>query len=173
MIYYLKPWDEGFIEGLVKSRLFVPIFSRGAINHATNNRSNITLLKADSAVDNFLLEQRLALELNKRSMIELISPIMIGDFDKTTGKYANYFASGSHPNLTGVAHIIVDEIEKSVSSELDRLSLGLPMIDNATVKSIIDAILKNQGSFLIGDQDAGFDEIVAKISKAVGDKNVV
>ena len=97
---------------------------------------------------------------------------MIGDFDVTTGKYQNYFASGSHPNLSNVAHVVVNEIEKSVTSELDRLSLGLPMIDNCSVKDTIDAILKNQGSFLIGEQDIGFDEIVKKISDAISVKTV-
>ena len=64
-------------------------------------------------------------------MIELISPIMIGDLDDTTKEYSHYFSSGCHPNLVTVANVVVQEIEKSVTAELDRLSLGLPMIDNS------------------------------------------
>ena len=41
------------------------------------------------------------------------------------------------------------------------------MLDNCSVKDTIDAILKNQGSFLVGEKYAGFDEIVDKIKKAV------
>jgi serine/threonine protein kinase len=167
LLEFGKPWDEGFVDGLCKSRIFLPIFSRGAINHDTNTRSNLTMLTSSSPVDNFLLEQRLALELSKRGLIELISPVMIGDFDMLTGTYNNYFASGSHPNLSNSSTVIVDSIEQIVLSELDRQSLGLPLIDLVSVKSVVDSILKNQGCFIVGEKEVTFNELVVKIDNAV------
>ena len=181
-----KPWDEGkrifirsfiihlliinnklgFVDGLLKSRIFVPLFSRGAINHPTNKRQNISELTTTSPVDNFLLEQRLALELNKRELIELISPIMVGDCDEMTNTYNNYFGGGCHPVTKDV---VVEEIEKRIVSELDRQSLGLPLFEELGVKSIIDAIFKNQGCFIVGSLDESIDKIVSSITQAKQD----
>ena len=154
------------MDGLLKSRIFVPLFSRGAINHPYNRRQNISELKTDSPIDNFLLEQRLALELNKRGLIELVSPIMIGDCEESTNMFNNYFESGCHPNTKDV---VVEEIEKRIISELDRQSLGLPLFDNLGVKTIIDTIFKNQGCFIVGSLDESVEKIVSSITQAKHD----
>ena len=78
----------------MRSRIFVPILSRGAINDAKSTRQNFALLTKDSVCDNVLLEHRLALELRDRKLIEKIYPIMIGDYEDMTQSYSNYFASG-------------------------------------------------------------------------------
>ena len=153
-----QPWDEGFIDGLCKSRIFVPIYSRGAINDDAAVRQNITKLTIDSPVDNFLLEQHIAIELRKRNLIELISPIMVGDFDTQTDSYSHYFGSQCHPNLSNVADLVVNSVNTAVAQELDRQSMGLPMLDHPTVQSIIDIILKNQGCFVVGDRESSFNE---------------
>ena len=85
---------------LCKSRVFVPILSRKAF---VNQSQNILTLNNTSPIDNVLLEYRLAAELQQRNMIELVCPIMIGDYDESNKTYANYFKSGSHPSLNNVA----------------------------------------------------------------------
>ena len=152
------------MDGLLKSRIFVPLFSRGAINHPTKSRQNISYLKTDSPIDNFLLEQRLALELNKRGLIELISPIMIGDCDELTKNYNNYFGGGCHPSMNDV---VVEKIEETIIKELDRQSLGSPLFDNLGVKTIIDNIQKNQGCFIEGSLNDSIEKIVGNITQAI------
>ena len=66
------PWEEGFCEGMMKSRAFVPLLSRRAL-------VNFEHLNEGSSCDNVLLEYRLAQELRVSGFIEKIYPVMIGD----------------------------------------------------------------------------------------------
>ena len=50
-------WDDGFVQGLARSTVFVPLISRGATEPMTR-------IAAD-AVDNVLLEWNLALRLHE------------------------------------------------------------------------------------------------------------
>ena len=112
---------KGFIDGLFKSRVFVPILSREAF---VNKSQNILSLTNTSPIDNVLLEYRLAEELQTRHMIDLVCPIMIGDYDEVNNTYANYFKSGSHPSLNSVAEVFVNTIESRAVEILDMQSLG-------------------------------------------------
>ena len=114
-----------------------------------SKNQNILNLSNNSPIDNVLLEYRLASELQKRNLIELVCPIMIGDFDEKNNSYANYFKSGSHPALKTVADVVVNNIEKRVIEVLDSQSLGMPLIDEASIKDILDNITKNQGILLL------------------------
>lgn len=76
-----KNWKEGFCAGLINSKLFLPLFSKMAINHPTVTRQNFSHLTVDSSCDNLFLEQRFALELLKIGLLEHIFPVLIGDFD--------------------------------------------------------------------------------------------
>ena len=69
------PWEDGFCDGLVKSGIFLPLLSRGAINHATSARQSFPLLTEDSACDNVLLEYRLALELREMGLVSKVIPL--------------------------------------------------------------------------------------------------
>ena len=88
--------------------MFVPLLSRNAF---VNNNQNISNLTTSSPIDNVLLEYRIAAELQTRNMIELICPVMIGDYERDSNTYNNYFKCGSHPNLSTVATVVVDSIE--------------------------------------------------------------
>jgi len=74
-----KNWKEGFCAGLVNSRIFVCLLSKGAINSPNFSRQNISTLTSDSPCDNLFLEHRLALELKQLGMIEVVYPILIGE----------------------------------------------------------------------------------------------
>ena len=67
-----EDWEENFCRGLVKSRVFLPLYSRNAINHPTYARQSFALLTPNSNCDNMFLEQRLALELRDRGLIEKV-----------------------------------------------------------------------------------------------------
>ena len=115
----------------MKSRIFLPILSRNAINNDNNTRSNFRKLTKYSKCDNVLLEYNLALELRERGLIELVYPVMIGDkvidleaqktLDVTNNSisnkddedflndnndfYGNYFRNGCHPNLSDITFV--------------------------------------------------------------------
>lgn len=72
--------DKKLMHGLLRSRVFIPIMSRNAINNPSNEYNNLSkLTESTPYVDNLLLEYRLALELKRRGLIEVIYPILVGD----------------------------------------------------------------------------------------------
>jgi hypothetical protein len=147
----LKPgesWEEGFCNGLLKSKIFLPILSRGGINDAEYPKCNFSMLRSDSPCDNVLLEHQLALELYARGLVEKIFPIMVGDCsDKTACQYGNYFKDGCDPKVeegvTVEANIVLLE------SHLNRLCLGTPIIEDMTVASTKTSIMVNQGMICV------------------------
>ena len=68
-------WEQGFCEGLVSSRAFVPLLSRDAINHPDKTWQNFSKLTAkQSNCDNVFLDHRLAVELQGLGLIEKMFP---------------------------------------------------------------------------------------------------
>lgn len=72
-------WQDAFAEGLITSRLFIPIFSKESIASPSDSRRNWSKLTALSDCDNVLLENRIALEAHARGLIEFIFPIFVGE----------------------------------------------------------------------------------------------
>jgi hypothetical protein len=66
------PWEQGFCDGLVQSRVFVPPLARGALQ-------NLPAITADAPCDNVLLEYRLAQEFRGLGLLEFVFPVFIGD----------------------------------------------------------------------------------------------
>ena len=152
------PWEEGFCNGLAKSRAFVPLLSRDAIKHPTIDNQNFEKLSKDSRCDNVFLEHRLALELRSMGLIERIYPVMIGD--KQGGHYSSYFQSGCHP---AAPDVYVDSIETKVREHLERQGLGAPLESNVTVKKVLSDITSNQGGFIEGIDEVAFLSVVDTI----------
>ena len=149
----LKPgesWEEGFCDGLVKSRVFIPLLSRGAINHETKDSQSFSRKTVNSPCDNVLLEHTLALEFQFRGLVEKIYPLMLGDvvFNPTTEqkKYENYFATGCHPSIEG--GVVVSSVQRKLSEHLNRQCLGSALLEAMSVKQVLDAITINQVSVL-------------------------
>jgi hypothetical protein len=161
-----EPWEVGFANGLVNSSILVPLLSRGALNHPTNDRSNVTKLSKTSLCDNVLLEYRFGMELKDREMLDLIYPILIGDKD-ANGVYTNYFGSGCHPNLSTVDTVVVDKIEDKLYEHLGNHALGSPMVDNVSVAEILNGITANQGGFVMGTLDEACQKIDVDIKNMV------
>ena len=166
------PWEEGFCDGLVNSKAFLPILSRGAINHPTNDRQNFSKLTNDSYCDNVLLEYRLALELKCFGLIEFIYPVMIGDHQNVhcieDNRYTNYFTDGCHPK---VSEMKVTAIEDKLREHLSRQGLGEPLIIHNTVKDTLNEITACQGGFVQGDGYEAFDNIIKSILQMILNKN--
>ena len=138
------PWDDGFCRGLVRSRVFMPVFSRGACE-------NFGQLGALSDCDNMLLEFRLALELCERGLVERIYPVFFGGYDSNTRAYSAYRFNGEgadHP-LT-CPEVVVESLERKLRLQLDAQGQGLPLAESATVAEIVRGISRYQGAIVTG-----------------------
>jgi serine/threonine protein kinase/Leucine-rich repeat (LRR) protein len=161
----LKPgvsWKKGFCEGLVKSRVFMPVLSRGAINNPNDPRANFSTLTKESPCDNVLLEHWLSLELLNRGLVEKIYPVMVGDYvtdpeRKGQFTYDNYFAGGSHPKLSG--DVVVESVQNELEDTLTGMGLGSIIQEDMSVSMIVKSILESQGSFIWGEMDKCLDKI--------------
>ena len=160
-------WEQGFCEGLVSSRAFVPLLSRDAINHPDKAWQNFSKLTADQPnCDNVYLEHRLAVELQGLGLIEKMFPVFIGNVDVTTLEYSHYFGSGCHPLLPEVS---VTSVEEKLRHHMESQALGTPLVPDRTVKSVVDAITACQGAFIVGPADATFAAAAASIAKMLTD----
>ena len=163
-------WEQGFCEGLVSSRAFVPLLSRDAINHPDKAWQNFSKLTADQPnCDNVFLEHRLAVELQGLGLIEKMFPVFIGNLDATTSEYSHYFGSGCHPSLSEVT---VKSVEEKLRHHMESQALGTPVVPDRTVKSVVDAITACQGAFIVGSADATFADAAASIAKMLTDAPV-
>ena len=159
-------WEQGFCEGLVSSRAFVPLLSRDAINHPDKAWQNFSKLTADSNCDNVFLEHRLAVELQGLGLIEKMFPVFIGNLDATTSEYSHYFGSGCHPSLPDTS---IKSVEEKLRHHMESQALGTPLEPNRTVKSVVDAITACQGAFIVGPADTTFAVAAASIAKMLTD----
>ena len=162
-------WEQGFCEGLVSSRAFVPLLSRDAINHPDKALQNFSKLTDVSNCDNVYLEHRLAVELQGLGLIEKMFPIFIGNLDATTSEYSHYFGSCCHPSLPEVT---VKSVEEKLRHHMESQALGTPVVPDRTVKSVVDAITACQGAFIVGPADATFAAAAASIAKMLTDAPV-
>ena len=162
-------WEQGFCEGLVSSRAFVPLLSRDAINHPSIDWQNFSKLTAESRCDNVFLEHRLAVELQGLGLIEKIFPIFMGNLDTETSEYSDYFKSGCHPSLPNVA---VKSVEDKLRHHMESQALGTPLESDRTITSVVGAITACQGAFIVGPAEATFAAAAASIAKMLTQPDV-
>lgn len=159
-------WEQGFCEGLVSSRAFVPLLSRGAINHPSNDRQNFSKLVHDSPCDNVFLEYRFAVELHTLGLIEKIFPVFIGDFDASSDYFGHYFNDGCHPSLTPGSPI--SSVEEKLRHHMDKQALGTPLCPQSTVQQVLSTIIACQGEFIAGSgRDILFQKLIQNIAMMV------
>eukprot|EP01030_Chromulinospumella_sphaerica_P034303 gene34303-biopygen7317 len=134
-------WEEGFCNGLVKSRIFVPFLSKQGL-------SNFSTLKATSPCDNVFLEHRLALELKESGLIEAIFPIVMGD--EVAGSQRKIDWSTIFPVVSDVS---VSSVELNTCHHLQNHALGSPFHPDRTVFSVLSEMKKMQGALIDGDYE--------------------
>ena len=154
-------WEEGFCFGLIKSKCFVALISRGGLQ-------NFEALTESSQCDHVLLEYRLALELHSFNLLEALFPVMIGDCsgghitDPRACTYTNYFKSGCSPMCP---EVLVESVEESLRKHLNDQGLGAPVISNQTVKEIYLLLMKHQGRIIEGAGGDAFSAVVDSIQR--------
>ena len=155
-------WEEGFCDGLIKSRCFVPVISRAGIKTQFEN------LRDTSECDNVLLEHRFALELNARGLMERIFPLFVGELDAATGERGHFFRSGC--NLEPLSTAVVASVEDKLLRHLDRQALGMPFTEDKSVREVWLGVTSNLGGFVVGFGEVGelvrprAEEIVAMVT---------
>ena len=155
-------WEEGFCEGLIKSRAFVALLSRTGLQ-------NFESLTESSRCDNVLLEYRLALELLSFNLIVFVFPVMIGDSsggstDPRACTYTNYYKPCCSPNCPD---LVVKSVEEKLCEHLNNQGIGAPIISNRTVKDIYQSVIKHQGGFIQGTGEEAFSAIVVSVYSMV------
>ena len=146
-------WKDGFVAGLISSKSFVPLLSRDAINNREKSALNWANLSPDSPLDNFLLEQRLAVELHALGFLDRIFPVFIGDFCPLHRTYGNYFSTGCHPRLPSV---VVESVEADLCAAMEHQGLGTPLVPRQAAESVLSSITACQGAFIEGSPEEAF-----------------
>ena len=152
-------WEEGFCEGLINSRAFVALLSRGGLQ-------NFEGLTESSRCDNVLFEYRLALELQSLNLLEFVFPVFIGDSPGhvVADPRACTYTKFSAPNCPAIS---VRSVETKLCEHLNNQGLGTPVSSNRTVKEIYEAVCKHQGGFVQGDGGVAFCALVDSIQKMI------
>jgi serine/threonine protein kinase len=146
---------EEMASAIFQSHVFVPIFSRSALNNPHVPSMNLTKLREDSPSDRLLLECRLALEFSSRNRIGLINPVLVGDKVNRFGQsqhettYSDFIVGRCLPSLSQV-------VVRSVEEDFIKLVKRFSSKDNqkpspVSIKSLLDQILVNEGSSIEGD----------------------
>ena len=160
-------WKDGFCHGLLKSRFFICLISRDAINNCSGNRAgNFSNLTEYSPCDNVLLEYRLALELKCLGFIEKVFPVLIGDISdgsRDIVTYGNFFQAGCIQNVEELPNISVNEVESTVNHIMDEQGLGERLSPDRSVREVISKILSFQGICVEGEADIAFSKVASEI----------
>jgi serine/threonine protein kinase len=143
------PWRDPFCDALAASRVFVPIVSRGAVNAGAELPArHWPSLRANSALDNVLLEHRLALELGEHGLCEAVVPVLLGDeialpvgrgggasaVGSVGGERGDFFAQGCAP--ARLPSVTVASVEAELARQTDRLGLGAPLTGGLGVAEV-------------------------------------
>ena len=156
--------EASFCDGLASSKIFLAILSKGAVNHPVRSNQSFAKLVSTSPCDNVLLEHRLALDMQKRGMMAKLFPIMIGELEDEQGQTIKTY---EFPDLSPVATVIVDAVEKKLREHCKRQCLGSPLISRMSVKECMDTLTRNQGFFIVGDKMTSFNKAVECIHNMV------
>lgn len=153
----LKPgqtWEEGFVDGLFGSDVFVPFISKQAL-------APLAKLNAKSEADNMLLEFRLALELKAQGKLRAIFPVFVGETEKMGSLGVGF---GQFARAKPVPNEVVVQVEAKAKSHLSRKGFEA-QIEGTAVASVLQGILNHQGTFLRGVKEDAMENVVAALAK--------
>jgi len=138
-------WDSGFMEGLSKSWVFVPIVSVGSVQPMMN------LSTSDDWCDNVLLEWTAALELYQRRTIKAVLPLLTGTndfFADAQEAFGGVSALPTHVSTSTMEQVVMHLRENTGDASLSGLrelvqqAHGEP---EPTIKHVVNSLLRFQG----------------------------
>ena len=138
-------WDSGFMEGLAKSWVFVPIVSVGSVRPMTQ------LSEAEDWCDNVLLEWAAALELHQRGRIKSVLPLLASRGDFFTDAQEAFGGIAALP--TQVSSATMEQVTMHLQEHTNDGSLAAlrELLQQAsgqpepTVQGVVQSLLKFQG----------------------------
>ena len=138
-------WDSGFMEGLAKSWVFVPIVSVGSVQPMMN------LSEGEDWVDNVLLEWAAALELHRRGNVKAVLPLLASQADFFSDTDAAFGGVSALP--THVSAATMEQVAMHLQEHTDDGSItGLrELVQQAsgqaepTIQAVLTSLLKFQG----------------------------
>jgi hypothetical protein len=138
-------WDTGFMEGLSKSWVFVPIVSVGCV------QPMLGLSEVEDWCDNVLLEWTAALELHQRGTIKAVLPLLAGEgsfFDDAQAAFGGVSAlpsSVSAATMDQVAMHLREHTNDESIEGLRELVQQATAEPEPTIKNVVNSLLKFQG----------------------------
>lgn len=170
-----RDWAQAFCAALAKSRAFVPLVSKGAIESWGGPPSPGRLTR-DKPCDNVMLEHILAQELRWQGLVRLVIPVFIGSelggaaavaVSDGGPAHGDWFADGSRPEPA--VDEPVESVARAVREHMDDLGLGSPHFPLVTAKGLIEELTKVQATFVRGNRAAALADVVDRIAKGVAD----
>ena len=139
-------WDTGFMEGLSKSWVFVPIVSVGCVEPMMGLSDG-----GEDWCDNVLLEWTAALELHQRGAIKAVLPVLSGQDNFFSDAQAAFGGVSALPGRVSAA--TMEQVAMHLQEHTDDGSIeGLrELVQQATgeaeptIKNIVSGLLKFQG----------------------------
>ena len=138
-------WDSGFMEGLAKSWVFVPIVSVGSVRPMTQ------LSDESDWCDNVLLEWTAALELHQRGRVKSVLPLLASKnsfFADADDAFGGISALPTHVSAATMEQVTMHLQETTGDSSVDGLGELLQQASGQpepTVQAVVQSLLKFQG----------------------------
>jgi serine/threonine protein kinase len=175
-------WKEGFCAGLVNSRMFVCLISKDAINNNKNDRQNFSKLTEESPCDNVFLEHRLAIELKKLTLIDVIYPVFIGEIVENRSNDDNATTTTTSSTIIYkrviLEHLLpttvncsVKAVENDLKLHMASQCLGDPVETEKTVSSVLTEIVSQDCALVEGDGEIAFNNTAEKIIAKLNEKD--
>ena len=161
-------WDSGFMEGLSRSWVFLPIVSVGAV------QPMMGLSDGDDWCDNVLLEWSAALELHQRGIIKAVLPVMasqgsfFSDAKAAFGGVSALPARASAATMEQVVMHLQDITEDGSTEGLRELVQQASGQPEPTIQGVVNSLLKFQGIKVTGS-GAGTEHSHGHLSVGVDD----
>ena len=157
-----KSFEEGFMNGLSKSSVYVLLFS-------LNGMRQFEKLKQEQLEpDNVLLEMRMARELQTRRREQFrVFPLLLGEYNRN-GKFEEFsFAAKGQVAWPTEG---IDVVEKKVDEKLKEITAGLKALTSPGVKDNVDWFFKIQGLPSTNIDYAQYLDVASRRIAAVADE---
>jgi GTPase SAR1 family protein len=130
-----QSWKEGFIDGVKKSTVLVPIVSKGALEPM----AQLDPANGKDWCDNVLLEWKLGLELLQLEQypLQAIFPVMVASVDEQSGEMKDFFAESASVELSCMVSAATDQELRRVLPEAT-VTVGASVVD--TKKRLLECL---------------------------------
>ena len=159
-------WDSGFMEGLSRSWVFVPIVSMGSV------QPMMGLADGEDWCDNVLLEWAAALELHQRGIVKAVLPVIQGSFfsdaQAAFGGLSGLPAHASAATMEQVVTHLKDITDDSSTEGLRELVQQASGQPEPTIQGVVNSLLKFQG-IKVTESGAGTEHSHGHLSVGMDD----